>query len=47
MKINNKDDPLFSITSRDLEWSYTKGTGAGGQKSKNFPEYKILSRCVG
>jgi len=25
-------EPLFSVTSRDCEWSYTKGTGAGGQK---------------
>ena len=25
-------DPLFSVTSKDCEWSYTKGTGAGGQK---------------
>lgn len=25
-------DPLFSVTARDLDWSYTKGTGAGGQK---------------
>lgn len=24
--------PLFSLTSKDFEWSYTKGTGAGGQK---------------
>lgn len=24
--------PLFSMTDRDFEWSYTKGTGAGGQK---------------
>lgn len=23
---------LFSVTSSDCEWSYTKGTGAGGQK---------------
>lgn len=23
---------LFSITASDCEWSYTKGTGAGGQK---------------
>ena len=23
---------LFSVTARDCEWSYTKGTGAGGQK---------------
>ena len=26
------DKPLFSITAKDCEWSYTKGTGAGGQK---------------
>jgi protein subunit release factor B len=23
---------LFSVTASDCEWSYTKGTGAGGQK---------------
>lgn len=23
---------LFSLTSSDFEWSYTKGTGSGGQK---------------
>lgn len=23
---------LFSITANDCEWSYTKGTGSGGQK---------------
>lgn len=23
---------LFSVTAADCEWSYTKGTGAGGQK---------------
>ena len=23
---------LFSVTAKDCEWSYTKGTGAGGQK---------------
>ena len=23
---------LFSITAADCEWSYTKGTGSGGQK---------------
>lgn len=28
----NEKKPLFSITARDCEWSYTKGTGAGGQK---------------
>lgn len=25
-------EPLFSVTARDCDWSYTKGTGAGGQK---------------
>ena len=25
-------EPFFSITAKDCEWSYTKGTGAGGQK---------------
>jgi protein subunit release factor B len=29
--MNNKD-PFFSITAKDCEWSYTRGTGAGGQK---------------
>ena len=24
--------PLFSITARDCEWSYTRGSGNGGQK---------------
>lgn len=28
----NSREPLFSVTARDCEWSYTKGTGAGGQK---------------
>ena len=23
---------LFSVTASDCDWSYTKGTGAGGQK---------------
>lgn len=32
MKIIKKEDPFFSITAKDCEWSYTKGTGAGGQK---------------
>lgn len=26
------DKRLFSLTSSDFEWSYTKGTGPGGQK---------------
>lgn len=24
--------PLFTVTARDCEWSYTKGSGNGGQK---------------
>ena len=30
--IMDNKSPLFSITAADCEWSYTKGTGAGGQK---------------
>ena len=25
-------EPLFSVTAKDCEWSYTRGTGNGGQK---------------
>lgn len=27
-----KKDLLFSVTATDCDWSYTRGTGAGGQK---------------
>ena len=27
-----KKELLFSVTAADCDWSYTKGTGAGGQK---------------
>ena len=27
-----KKDPLFSVTADDCDWSYTRGTGNGGQK---------------
>lgn len=27
-----KKEILFSVTAADCEWSYTRGTGAGGQK---------------
>jgi hypothetical protein len=27
-----KEKPLFSVTAADCDWSYTKGSGAGGQK---------------
>jgi protein subunit release factor B len=30
--MDNKKHLLFSVTANDCEWSYTKGTGAGGQK---------------
>jgi protein subunit release factor B len=30
--MEKKKELLFSVTSKDCEWSYTKGTGAGGQK---------------
>jgi protein subunit release factor B len=29
--VKNKE-PLFSITADDCDWSYTRGTGNGGQK---------------
>ena len=32
----NDKNPLFSVTRSDLEWSYTKGTGAGGSNGA-FP----------
>ena len=28
----NTKDPLFSVTRAECDWSYTRGTGAGGQK---------------
>ena len=34
-------DPLFSVTRAECEWSYTKGTGAGGQKKT-----KLLAQCI-
>lgn len=30
--MSSSKEPFFSITARDCEWSYTRGTGAGGQK---------------
>lgn len=30
--MERKRELLFSVTAKDCEWSYTKGTGAGGQK---------------
>lgn len=32
MKEKRLKELLFSITAADCDWSYTKGTGAGGQK---------------
>ncbi len=28
----NKRELLFSVTAKDCDWSYTRGTGNGGQK---------------
>ena len=36
--LKNIQEPLFSVTARDCEWSYARGTGNGGQarnKSNN------------
>lgn len=30
--MEKKKQLLFSVTAKDCDWSYTKGTGAGGQK---------------
>lgn len=30
--MDNKKEILFSVTANDCRWSYTKGSGAGGQK---------------
>ena len=30
--MNKERKLLFSVTAKDCDWSYTKGTGAGGQK---------------
>jgi len=27
-----RGNPIFSVTAKDCRWSYTRGTGAGGQK---------------
>ena len=34
-------EPMFSVTRAECEWSYTKGTGAGGQKKT-----KLLAQCI-
>ncbi len=37
-------DPLFSVTRAECEWSYTKGTGAGGQKkTKLLAQFIVLT----
>jgi protein subunit release factor B len=30
--MNEQKKLLFSVTAKDCDWSYTRGTGAGGQK---------------
>lgn len=40
--------PLFSVTAQDCEWSYTKGTGAGGQKrNKTSSAVHCIHRASG
>lgn len=34
-------NPLFSVTAQDCDWSYTRGTGAGGQK-----KIKLLQQFI-
>jgi protein subunit release factor B len=39
---------LFSVTANDCEWSYTKGTGAGGQKrNKTSSAVHCMHRASG
>lgn len=41
-------EPMLSITAKDFEWSYTKGTGAGGQKrNKTSSAVHCLHRLSG
>lgn len=37
--------PLFSVTAQDCDWSYTRGTGAGGQK-KTKPQVRFIAPIV-
>lgn len=30
--VKEERTPLFSVTAKDCDWSYTKGSGKGGQK---------------
>ena len=37
-------EPMFSVTRAECEWSYTKGTGAGGQKKTKLRRlYTVLT----
>lgn len=36
-------EPLFTVTANDCDWTYTRGTGPGGQK-RNKTSSKV--RCV-
>ena len=35
-------EPMFSVTRAECEWSYTKGTGAGGQKKTKLRRLFIV-----
>ena len=40
-------EPMFSVTRAECEWSYTKGTGAGGQKKTKLAQpYTVLTAQV-
>jgi len=43
-----KEKPLFSVTAADCDWSYTKGSGAGGQKrNKTSSAVHVKHRASG
>lgn len=47
MNSDNKEI-LFSVTANDCDWSYTKGTGAGGQKrNKTSSAVHCIHRASG
>lgn len=48
MEIPELRRPLFSVTKDDCEWSYTRGTGKGGQKkNKTSSAVHCIHRASG
>ena len=43
MKSKSKKELLFSVTAADCEWSYTRGTGKGGQ---NINKCNSAVHCI-